>query len=154
VLELRDGLRLPGMKVLHFAWGEFDGSNLFLPHNYPVNCVVYSGTHDNNTTVGWYHEETGEAIRDHIRQYLGHEIGEINWDFIRLGMASVAHTFLVTMQDVLGLGSEARMNTPGRQAGNWGWRMQPGDFDNPVADRLAHLAYIYRRSLETSAPPS
>ncbi|RMG82469.1 MAG: hypothetical protein D6712_14585, partial [Chloroflexi bacterium] len=109
------------------------------------NCVVYSGTHDNNTTVGWWHEETDDHVRNIIKDYIQCDVYEANWMLIRLGMASVAHTFIAPMQDILGLGKEARMNTPGQQGGNWQWRLQAHDFDNPGKDRLAHFTWLYQR---------
>ncbi len=143
VEQLRDGLGFPGMKVLQFAWS--DPKNPFLPHNHVPNCVVYSGTHDNNTTVGWWHEETDDHVRNIIKDYIQCDVYEANWMLIRLGMASVAHTFIAPMQDILGLGKEARMNTPGQQGGNWQWRLQAHDFDNPGKDRLAHFTWLYQR---------
>lgn len=145
VEKLRDEFGLPGMKVLQFAWS--DPKNPFLPHNHIPNCVVYSGTHDNNTSVGWWNNEVSADTRQFIFDYLNRgEIYEINWALIRLGMASVGHTFVATMQDILGLGPEGRMNTPGVESGNWTWRMTPGVFDNTaIHDRLTHLTYLYRR---------
>ncbi|MFQ3566899.1 MAG: 4-alpha-glucanotransferase [Aggregatilineales bacterium] len=146
VEALRDGLGLPGMKILQFAWGEPHGKDPFLPHNYVPNCVVYTGTHDNNTTIGWYHEEATPAMKTYLNQYLDREVREINWDLIRLGMASVAHTFVVPMQDVLSLNSDQRMNLPGREAGNWSYRCLPADLENSAArDRLAFYTRIYAR---------
>ncbi len=146
VEALRDGLGLPGMKILQFAWGEPHGKDPFLPHNYVPNCVVYTGTHDNNTTIGWYHEEATPAMKTYLNQYLDREVREVNWDLIRLGMASVAHTFIVPMQDVLSLNSDQRMNLPGREAGNWSYRCLPADLENGAArDRLAFYTRIYAR---------
>jgi 4-alpha-glucanotransferase len=146
VVALRDGFGLPGMKILQFAFGGAAAENSFLPHNYTPNCVVYSGTHDNNTTVGWWMSgEAGEDIRGFLPQYMGREVKEINWDLIRLGMASVAHTFVAPMQDVLGLGAEGRMNTPGRESGNWGWRFTVEALKNPGQERLAYLTKLYGR---------
>ncbi len=143
VEALRDGLGLPGMKVLQFAWS--DPKNPFLPHNHTPNSVVYSGTHDNNTTVGWWQQEAHESVRAFINHYIGREVTEPNWALIRLGMMSVGHTFVAPMQDVLGIGPEGRMNTPGRPSGNWTWRFIPRDLDNPARDRLAHLTWLYQR---------
>jgi 4-alpha-glucanotransferase len=147
VEALRDGHHLPGMKVLQFAWGDFTGREPFLPHNHVPNCVVYTGTHDNNTTLGWLAEEATDAMRDHLRQYLGHEPVELNWDLIRLAQASVAHTAVVPLQDLLGLGSSARMNLPGREGGNWSYRCSPHDLEHVAWPRLSHLTYIYGRAL-------
>jgi 4-alpha-glucanotransferase len=146
VIELRDGLGLPGMKVLQFAFGGSGGENSFLPHNYTPNCVVYTGTHDNNTTVGWW--QSGEATEDIQRflpEYIGHSIGDINWELIRLGMASVAHTFVVPLQDIFGFGADTRMNTPGRESGNWGWRFTGNWLNHPARGKLAYLTKLYGR---------
>ena len=144
VIELRDALGLPGMKILQFAWS--DPKNPFLPHNYVENCVAYTGTHDNNTTVGWWNGgEASDHVRHMLGEYIAREVVEVNWTMIRLGILSVAHTFVIPMQDVLGRGAEARMNTPGKEQGNWGWRFQPHDLENPAKDRLAHLTWMGRR---------
>ena len=146
VVELRDGLKLPGMKILQFAFGGSGGENSFLPHNYTPNCVVYTGTHDNNTTLGWW--MSGEAtpdIREYLPQYLGHDVTEIHWDLIRLGMASVAHTFVVPLKDVFGFGEDTRMNTPGKESGNWGWRFTAEWLNHPARERLAYLTRLYGR---------
>jgi 4-alpha-glucanotransferase len=148
VIELRDGLGLPGMKILQFAFGGAGGENSFLPHNYTPNCVVYTGTHDNNTTLGWWMDarEVPPEVRNFVPEYLGHAVTEIQWDLIRLGMSSVAHTFVVPMQDVFGFGADTRMNTPGKQAGNWQWRFAPEWLTKPdVRDRLAYLTRLYGR---------
>ncbi len=152
VVALRDGLNLPGMKVLQFAFGGEcgDGEDPFLPHNHVHNCVVYTGTHDNNTTVGWW--QSGEAtpdMRQCMRQYVGHEITEPNWDLIRLGMMSVAHTFVTPLQDVFGFGEDTRMNLPGREGGNWGWRFTPEWLEHPAQERLAAMTRLYSRWPET-----
>lgn len=146
VIELRDGFGLPGMKILQFAFGGAAAENSFLPHNYTPNCVVYSGTHDNNTTVGWWMSgEAGEDIKRFLPEYIGRGVQEIQWDLIRLGMASVAHTFVAPMQDVLGFGADARMNTPGRESGNWGWRFTAEWLNHPARERLAYLTKLYGR---------
>lgn len=143
VEKLRDEFNLPGMKVLQFAWS--DPKNTFLPHQHVPNCVVYSGTHDNNTTLGWWQHETDERSRQFISQYLNREIHEINWTLIQTGMGSVGHTFIMPLQDVLGLGAEARMNTPGQPAGNWAWRFRPDHLRDDLRDRLAYLTWLYMR---------
>lgn len=146
VIALRDGFGLPGMKILQFAFGGAAAENSFLPHNYTPNCVVYSGTHDNNTTLGWWKSgEATEDIQKFLPEYLGHPVSEIHWDLIRLGMMSVAHTFVAPMQDVLGLGAEARMNTPGRESGNWGWRFTAEALGHPGREKLAYLTRLYGR---------
>ncbi len=144
VEALRDRFALPGMKVLQFAWS--GPKSPFQPHNYGSNCIVYSGTHDNDPTVGWWREAADEATRDKVRDYLGQHVqDEPHWALIRLGLQSVAHTFVAPMQDVLGIGREGRMNRPGAQDGNWNWRMPVWGFEHPGRDRLAHLTWLYRR---------
>jgi 4-alpha-glucanotransferase len=143
VEKLRNQFNLPGMKVLQFAWS--DPKNLFLPHNHVPNCVVYSGTHDNNTTIGWWHSEVDEGTRRFINEYLDSDVREANWTLMRLGMMSVAHTFVAPMQDVLSIGPEGRMNTPGIESGNWTWRITPDALDNPAKDGIAYLTRIYQR---------
>ena len=115
VEEMRDTLRLPGMIILQFAWGDLKGEARFLPHNHRPHSIVYSGTHDNNTTNGWWFtDEIDDVIRDHVARYLDRQIIQPNWELIRLAMMSVAHTAIVPMQDIIGLGEEARMNTPAK----------------------------------------
>ncbi|MGJ3240259.1 MAG: 4-alpha-glucanotransferase [Anaerolineae bacterium] len=143
VEALRDNFNLPGMKVLQFAWS--DPSNPFLPHNHVENCVVYSGTHDNNTTIGWFHDEVDEGTLDFMKMYLEREINEINWRMMQVAMMSPAHTAIFPMQDVLNLGSEARMNTPGKEGGNWTWRFTEDAFEHEGKNRLGHLTWLYRR---------
>jgi 4-alpha-glucanotransferase len=146
VVALRDGLELPGMKVLQFAFGGSGGENSFLPHNHVPNCVVYSGTHDNNTTVGWW--QSGEAtpdIVDFLQQYIAHPVTEANWELIRVGMSSVGHTFVAPMQDVFGFGAETRMNTPGIPGGNWTWRFTADWLDHPAHERLRQYTGVYGR---------
>lgn len=149
VVALRDQFSLPGMKVLQFAFAA-DAADPFLPHNYPRNCVVYSGTHDNDTTRGWY-QTASERERDACRRYLGRDGRDIAWDFIRLAWASVAEMALAPLQDVLSLGPEARMNLPGRASGNWGWRYRSEQLNETLRDRLAELTRLYGR--EGGAPP-
>ncbi len=135
----------PGMKVLQFAFGT-DASNPFLPHNYSHGCVAYTGTHDNDTSVGWYQVTSTEAERDYARRYMGCDGSGIAWDLIRLAWASVADTAITTAQDLLSLGHEARLNTPGTTgAPNWGWRLQAGAFNDLVCARLQELTAIYGR---------
>lgn len=145
----------PGMSVLQFAFGTDPQAPTFRPHNYPREVVAYTGTHDNDTTVGWW-TSTGETDstrsaedivreRNFTRRYLRTDGSEINWVFIQTIMASVADTVLVPLQDVLGLGSEARMNLPGRAQGNWQWRFCEGDLTDSMAARLNELATMYDR---------
>jgi 4-alpha-glucanotransferase len=151
VEKLRDDFQLPGMKVLQFAWSGPD--NLFLPHNFTPNCVVYSGTHDNDPTVGWWRHRTDPATRELVAEYTGGQVDEPNWELIRLGMMSCAHTFIATMQDVLGLGREGRMNLPGEGKGNWNWRLLESAFTDKAADRLARLTWLsFRRPDQVRRP--
>ncbi len=153
VHTLRDQFELPGMRVLQFAFGAESGKDSYRPHNYPRNCVVYTGTHDNNTTIGWFREvevttKDREAMvkeRQRVLKYLGTDGHEINWDFIRLALMSVADTAIIPLQDVLSLGSEARMNTPGVNTGNWRWRFTSDMLTNEIRDRLKEMAEIYGR---------
>ena len=143
VTKLRDRFGFPGMKVLQFAF-DGDGANEYLPHNYLRNCVVYTGTHDNDTTVGWYENESGE-VRDRIRRYLGQDGQDIAWDMIRLAFASVANTAVIPLQDTMKLGSEARMNVPSQGAGNWQWRFTRGMLTLEIVGRLRELSEMYDR---------
>jgi 4-alpha-glucanotransferase len=151
---LKDQFGLPGMAILQFAFGSDPQAPDFKPHNFPRNRVVYTGTHDNDTTVGWWTGEVGHSTRskldianerDHARRYLAITGSEVQWDFIRAALASVADTAIVPVQDLLGLGSEARMNQPGTIGGNWRWRMLPGQLSDDIAGRLALMAETYDR---------
>jgi 4-alpha-glucanotransferase len=156
VYALRDRYRLPGIKILQFAFGDDPAAPTFLPHNYRRRSVVYTGTHDNDTTMGWFLDSGGgdttrtaaqvERERATALAYLGTTGEEIHWDMIRLALASVARLALIPMQDLLGLGSEARMNRPGRQAGNWSWRFCDEDVTEELASRLARLTRAYGRA--------
>lgn len=149
VEALRDHFEFPGMKILQFAFdskeaGGLNATNSFLPHNHRRNAVVYTGTHDNDTTKGWYRERTEEE-KDLIRRYLARPDHDIVWDFIRLAMASVARLAIVPMQDILNLDSDARMNTPSVASGNWSWRYRPEALNGWVANRLLELVNLYGR---------
>lgn len=148
VVSLRETLGFPGMKVLQFAF-ENDPANVYLPHNYDPHAVVYSATHDNQTTVGWF-ASRGEHERQAIQSYLGRSGADIAWDLIRLALASVANTAIVPMQDVLRLGDEARMNVPGQPHGNWSWRMRWDQMDAGLADGLRHMTEMYGRGVMTT----
>jgi 4-alpha-glucanotransferase len=143
VEALRDGFHLPGMRILQFAFGGAT-ENRFLPHNYEPNAVVYTGTHDNDTTRGWY-ASINESERDLLRRYIGRDGSDVSWDLVRLAWMSVADLALTTLQDVLDLSSEARMNYPGHEKGNWGWRFRPEMLTDAVLDRLADLTTLYGR---------
>jgi 4-alpha-glucanotransferase len=127
VTAVRRRFHLPGMKVLLFAFGDDLGANPYLPHNHEKHCVVYTGTHDNNTVRGWFEHEAGEETLARLFRYLGRETDRdrVHWDLVRLAMSSVANTVLLPMQDLLGLGVEGRMNLPAKPAGNWTWRLDP-----------------------------
>ena len=134
----------PGMKILQFA---FDGgpANPYLPHNHHHLAVVYTGTHDNDTSVGWYNSLSAEA-QNHVAEYL-HSAGEpMPWSLIRAALASVATLAMIPMQDVLELGSEHRMNIPGKPDGNWRWRFNWDQVGVDLAARLSHLCVLYGRS--------
>jgi 4-alpha-glucanotransferase len=143
VEALRDDFHLPGMRILQFAFGGA-AEDRFLPHNYERNAVVYTGTHDNDTTRGWYATITDKE-RWHIRRYTDQDGSQVTWDMIRLAWGSVADYALTPLQDVLDLGTEARMNLPGRPAGNWGWRYTQGMLTDAVLHRLADLTELYAR---------
>ncbi len=135
----------PGMKVLQFAFSTGPG-DAFLPHNYTSDCVVYTGTHDNDTTVGWYEETSTADERDYARKYLGSDATGIAWDLIRLAWSSVACTAITPVQDLLSLGHDARMNTPSTMGPpNWCWRLVPGALTDHVTERLLELTAIYGR---------
>lgn len=121
VIALRDQFGFPGMKVLQFAFST-DGNDPYLPHNYPRNCVVYTGTHDNDTSVGWFRHSSTPEERAFALRYLRRDGSDIAWDLIHLAWTSVAHTAITPLQDLLRLDSEARMNLPGSFGGNWQWR--------------------------------
>ncbi len=143
VVTLRDKSGLPGMKVLQFAFGD-DARNPFLPHHHQPDSVVYTGTHDNDTTLGWWLASPDQHAR--VRRYLGPvDASTVAWRMVETAFASVAHTAIVPMQDVLGLGTEARMNVPGVADGNWSWRLQSGLLDGRLAGRLRELAVTYDR---------
>jgi 4-alpha-glucanotransferase len=111
-----------------------------------INCVVYSGTHDNNTTLGWWQSEVDDRVRQFISTYLARQIEDPAWTLTFAGMASVGHTFITTMQDVLKLDAGARMNTPGRPAGNWTWRFTPEQFEPVSGDPLRFITRLYQRA--------
>jgi 4-alpha-glucanotransferase len=144
VEALRDAHALPGMKVLQFAFAG-GSQDPYLPHNYPRNAVVYTGTHDNDTSASWF-AQAPEAERQHLCRYLNVDGAHPAWSLWRLAQASVADTAVAPLQDLLGLGSEGRMNTPGAANGNWGWRFGWDDLPADLAERMAELATLYGRS--------
>jgi 4-alpha-glucanotransferase len=145
VEALRDQFDFPGMKILQFAFGG-DETNPYLPFNYVNNCLVYTGTHDNDTTVGWF-DKAGEYERDRVLRYLGglHADG-IHWSMIRLALSSIANQAIIPLQDVLGLGSFARMNSPGKPDGNWAWRYRSEMLTGELRERLREMIRLYGRT--------
>ncbi len=154
VEALRDDFGFPGMRILQFGFSS-DTKNIDLPHNYHKNVVVYTGTHDNDTAVGWFSSVAGEGSTRDAQQiererkfclkYLNTAGKETHWDFIRTVLASVANTAIVPLQDVLGLGTEARMNLPNSTEGNWAWRVKAGALTEEIAERLKDLTELYGR---------
>jgi 4-alpha-glucanotransferase len=155
VEAMRETLDYPGMSILQFAFGGDGQATEFKPHNFPRERVVYTGTHDNDTTVGWWNADVGadstrtleeiEREHDYARRYLGTDGKDMHWTLMRTALASVANTVLIPMQDILGLGSEARMNLPGRQAGNWQFRFSWEQLTPDIAKRLRDLTRLYDR---------
>jgi 4-alpha-glucanotransferase len=152
VEAMREEFGFPGMAVLQFAFGRDPQAPTFQPHNYPRNLAAYTGTHDNDTVMGWWRSEGGDSTRTakdvaaekaKARAYLAADGDRMNWTMIRTLMASVADTVVFPMQDILGLGSEARMNTPSVASGNWRWRMTPAQAGN--LPHLSDMAELYGR---------
>lgn len=143
VEELRDEFHLPGMKILQFAFENL-AENGDLPHYYSYNSVCYTGTHDNDTTLGWY-EKLPEVSKDKVRRYLNTDANAICWDFIRLCFGTVSKMAIVPLQDILSFGSFSRMNTPGCAAGNWQWRYTSEMLHSELAERLADVTKLYGR---------
>ena len=152
---LRDQMDYPGMRVLQFAFGNDPKADDYKPHNFIRNCVVYTGTHDNDTVIGWFNDyNSGSSTqtksewleeRRNVLRYTGTDGADINWDFIRLALSSIADKSIVPLQDVLGLGSEARMNYPGTTSGNWRWRYTSDMLTDEIKDRLKELTEVYGR---------
>jgi 4-alpha-glucanotransferase len=154
VEAIRERFGFPGMAILQFAFGTDPAGPSFRPHNYKRNLVAYTGGHDNDTTIGWWTSGVGDSTRteqelreefDFAAAYLNMHGEKVHWAMIRTLMASVADTVLIPMQDVLGLGGEARMNLPGRMAGNWRWRYESSQLRPEMAVRLKMLAKLYDR---------
>lgn len=143
VTALRDKYALPGMRILHFAFGG-GSDNPYLPHNHSENSVVYTGTHDNDTTLGWWHS-SDEGLRSGVLEYLGLPAEPMPWPLIRAAYASVARLAIIPLQDVLELDASHRMNTPGTTVGNWRWRFSWDMVAPDRAPRLRRLAEVYRR---------
>lgn len=149
VHRLREACGFPGMKVLQFAFGS-DAANTHLPHNHSSHAVVYTGTHDNDTTLGWFSDPRLKKERTAALRYMGVSANEMPWPFIRLALASVADTAILPLQDVLGLGSDARMNIPGLPSDNWAWRYTDGQLADAPVKRLRELTEIYGRLSEAA----
>lgn len=148
VYKLLEDSGFPGMKVLQFAFDSRD-SDTYLPHTYPRNCVVYTGTHDNDTTKGWYHA-AGKAVHDFAKEYMNKprlDEDSLAGDFVTMAMSSVADLCVIPMQDYLGLGSEARINIPSTLGGNWCWRMKKGQFDKKTAKEMRRVTKLYGRKV-------
>ncbi|MCX6356634.1 MAG: 4-alpha-glucanotransferase [Candidatus Aureabacteria bacterium] len=148
VREIMDRFGFPGMRVLLFAFGEDNPRHPYLPHNYTPVSVAYTGTHDNNTVRGWIRREAGAEEKRRLFRYLGREVGSdlLSTELIRLLMMSVAGTVIIPMQDLLGLGEEARMNRPGVARGNWTWRLRKGQLTAHAAGAFAEMASLYGRA--------
>ncbi|MEX0661506.1 MAG: 4-alpha-glucanotransferase [Balneolaceae bacterium] len=143
VIEMRDAFNFPGMKILQFAF-DSDETNDFLPHNYPQNCVTYSGTHDNDTSIGWYNSAP-DVEKHRVREYAKSDGKEVQWDLIRLGMLSVADQAIFPLQDFMNLDGSHRMNTPGTVGENWMWRFTPDMLHHIDKDRIRKLAKMGNR---------
>ncbi len=143
VADLRDYFGFPGMKILQFAF-DTEGDNEYLPHNFNQNTICYSGTHDNDTTIGWYSEAT-EHAKDYLRRYLNVSGDDVAWDLIRLAYSSVSIFAIVPLQDVLNLDTNARMNTPGVASGNWQFRYNENMLTDDIANRLVYLSTLFYR---------
>jgi 4-alpha-glucanotransferase len=144
VHDLRKTLEMPGMKILQFGFCN-PGTHVYLPHQFEPDAVVYTGTHDNDTTVGWWNSTATEEEKAAAAAYLGIGNDGVNWAFIRAALTSVANLSVIPVQDVLGLDSDARMNVPSKTAGNWSWRLSPGALTAPLAEKLAALVEVTDR---------
>lgn len=145
VVRLRDDFSFPGMKILQFAFDSGAG-NPYLPHNHVPDCVIYTGTHDNNTTLGWWRQLDAGA-KQRVRDYLRRPCQEMPWPLIETALMSVAKLAIVPLQDILGLSTPARMNTPGTATGNWDWRYRADALEDHVCDQLRHLTHLYGRDV-------
>ncbi len=147
VREIMNLFGFPGMRVLLFAFGEDFPTNPYAPHNYINKCVVYTGTHDNNTIKGWFKREASPEDRKRLFEYIGHKVTEkdVHWELIKLVMSSVAEMVIIPMQDILGLGEKARMNLPASSNGNWEWRLTPEQLSPSLIRKLSEMTRIYGR---------
>ena len=151
VVDLRDSFELPGMRILQFAFGD-GAQDPFLPHNYPANTVVYTGTHDNDTVLGWY-KRVNSNESDFYRRYFARDGSDVSWDMIRGVWSSVAVFSLAPLQDFLNLDNSARMNYPGNPSGNWSWRMPVEALNNALKERIKEINFLYARDKDRPAPP-
>jgi 4-alpha-glucanotransferase len=151
VVELRQRFGFPGMKVLQFAF-DFDGENEYRPHTYEAQCVAYTGTHDNDTVRGWF-ANAPKRDRAYAEEYLGASEKSVSWDFLRAVWASSAVVAMAPVQDVLGLGTEARFNVPGVPDGNWEWRLEGNALTPELAERLKRLGDVYCRATDPLRKP-
>lgn len=150
VEKLRDDLALPGMKILQFAF-DMNSDNYYLPHNIKnPNCVLYTGTHDNNTTNGWFYEgEVFPEMKEYIKEYMGFEDErDFHWKLIRLAFMSISDLVIIPAQDLTGYGAKFRMNRPGTAMGNWGWKLTPGALNSAITGRLKRFGKIFSRVAE------
>ena len=147
VREIMSRFELPGMKVLLFAFGDDLAANPYIPHNLSRHCIVYTGTHDNNTARGWFENEAPPETRERLFGYLGREVSveDVPWELIRLAMMSVADRAVFPLQDILGLGAEARMNRPSTTEGNWRWRLLPEQLTPAIAENLREMTELSGR---------
>jgi 4-alpha-glucanotransferase len=147
VREIMYHFNIPGMRVLLFAFFENMPRSAYITHNHIQECVVYTGTHDNNTVRGWFEREASDSDKRRLFDYIGREVPaeEVAWEVVRLAMMSVANLVIIPMQDILGLGEEARMNKPGTLAGNWEWRLTMDHLSPEFRDKLAALTETYGR---------
>ena len=145
VYELRDAFEFPGMAVLQFGFDQSQ-TNEHTPCNLLNNSVVYTGTHDCDTTLGWWESQSGE-VQDRVRRYCSSDGNDIVWDFIRMTLASAAHHAIVPMQDILSLGTHARMNTPGTTENNWSWRLTQQDLNQANHERFKEMVELFGRNV-------
>jgi malto-oligosyltrehalose synthase/4-alpha-glucanotransferase len=147
VYKLRDDYSLPGMAVLQFAFGDNTPESIYIPHNHQYNSVVYTGTHDNNTTKGWYNDELNDKNRKEAEEYIGHQIEKdtCNEDFIRMAYSSVARSAIIPIQDILGLDSSARLNKPSTSDKNWDWKMRYCNLEQIDTSKLRRMAILFGR---------
>ncbi len=148
VREVMNRFEFPGMRLLLFAFDENLPASPYAPHNHVKNCVVYTGTHDNNTVKGWFEHEASQDDKERLFNYIGKEVSsqDVHLEFIRLAMMSVAKVAILPMQDILGIGEEGRMNRPAAGKGNWQWRLLPGELTPALIRRLQKMTEIYGRA--------